>query len=318
MKKKILFGLKLFISIGLLAYLFSRIEIDKLFSHFVGLKFILLGIVLLIIFFQYALSTLKWRIILAADEIRAPYRYLLKNYLIGGFISQFLPTSFGGDVYRVYSLKKFNGNLGRNTSSVLFDRISGLFALVSISIISYIFFYRGLDNYGHIVIYVTFCLLFWFLAADRTVDYLRNQKIKIPDIFIDIVSSFSKYKKDKKAFFQVLFISFFFQHNIIWVVKLYCVALNIDIGVNYLFMFVPLIFLTEALPISINGIGVRDSAFVFFFLQVGKTKEEALAVSLLLIMMRSLFIITVGGSLFLKDLFNVKLENKRNEVKIET
>ncbi|NIS75867.1 MAG: flippase-like domain-containing protein [Deltaproteobacteria bacterium] len=314
MKKKLIFGLKLFVSVGLLAYLFSRIEIGLFLSQYAGLKFYLLAVILVIIFFQFNLSTLKWRIILAADDIEVPYTYLLKNYLIGGFISQFLPTSFGGDIYRVYSLKEFNGNLGRNTSSVLFDRISGLFALVSISIISSIFYFHGLNNYLFITVYLVFCLMFWFLAADRTAEFLSNLKVKIPGIFIDIVRSFSKYKKNRKAFFQALFISVFFQHNIVWAIKLYCVALNIDISVKYLFMFVPLIYLTEAIPISINGIGIRDSAFVFFFLQVGNTKEEALALSLLVIMMRYMFSILVGGSLFLKMILNVSYEKKAKKV----
>ncbi len=82
-------------------------------------------------------------------------------------------------------------------------------------------------------------------------------------------------------------------------------------------MFVPLIYLTEVIPISINGIGVRDSAFVFFFLQVGYTKEEALAVSLLLIMMRYTFSILFGGSLFIKTFLNVSYGKKAKSVENE-
>jgi hypothetical protein len=58
----------------------------------------------------------------------------------------------------------------------------------------------------------------------------------------------------------------------------------------------------EIIPISINGFGVREGAFVFFFLQLGYKREEALAVSLLLITIRYIFSLTIGGSLFLKRL----------------
>jgi len=90
------------------------------------------------------------------------------------------------------------------------------------------------------------------------------------------------------------------QNNIIWLIKLYCVALNISIDIRYLYMVVPLIYLTETLPISINGLGVREGAFVFFFFQAGYTKEEALAVALLVVAMRYLFSMIIGGSLFFK------------------
>lgn len=42
-------------------------------------------------------------------------------------------------------------------------------------------------------------------------------------------------------------------------------------------MVIPLIYLTETLPISINGLGVREGAFVFFFTQAGYAAEKALA-----------------------------------------
>jgi glycosyltransferase 2 family protein len=92
--------------------------------------------------------------------------------------------------------------------------------------------------------------------------------------------------------------------------KLYCIGLNIDIGLKYLFMVIPLIYLTEALPITINGLGVREGAFVFFLSQEGYTKEEALGLALLVITMRYLFSLTIGGSLFLKViLFKKEADN---------
>jgi hypothetical protein len=48
---------------------------------------------------------------------------------------------------------------------------------------------------------------------------------------------------------------------------------------------VPIVFLSEVLP-SINGIGVRDGAFVFLFTLVGTTAEKAMAVSLMVLAMR--------------------------------
>ena len=75
-------------------------------------------------------------------------------------------------------------------------------------------------------------------------------------------------------------------------------------------MVVPLIYLTEALPISINGLGVREGAFVFFFTKIGVSKEEAFAVGLLVISIRYIFIMLMGGSLFLKEMLGSKTTKK--------
>ena len=81
--------------------------------------------------------------------------------------------------------------------------------------------------------------------------------------------------------------------------KVYTVALGLEIDLSILMVIIPLIYLTEVLPISINGLGVRESAFAFFFVQiVGLTVGDALAVSVLIVGMRYL-VGLLGGSLLL-------------------
>ena len=300
MKNKLLLIVKILVSGGVIYYLFKQICFQKLLHTYLNINLLILIITIIILFLQSSLSSLKWKYILTSDNIYAPYLFLLKSYFIGSFISLFLPTSFGGDLYRVYSLKRYNLDALQNASSVLFDRICGLFALASISIISYTFFYKHIIDYRFLGIYFFGIILFLIFSSERVLDFLDTIKLKILSFFLSILRSFNQYRSRKKTLLKSLVISFVFQNNIIWVVKLYCVALNIGIDIKYLYMFVPLIWLTETLPISINGLGVREGAFVFFFVQAGYTKEEALAVALLVIAMRYLFFMTIGGSLFFK------------------
>lgn len=305
--------IKIIIAIALLSYVFSQVKINTLLSQLSHIKPLFLSIALLLLLIQIGLSSLKWQIILASDVIQVPYRFLLKSYFICNFISLFLPTSFGGDVYRVYSLKKYNADMLQNTSSVLFDRITGMFALSSIAVISYSLFHHGMD-YRFPIIYGVFVIFFLVLSSDQVIFFLENKKSKIIIFGLQILRSFSRYKNDSVTFSKTLLISFLFQNNIIWVVKLYCLALDIHVNLGLLYIFVPLIYATEALPITINGLGVRESAFVFFFLQIGRTAEEALAVSLLVIGMRYLISVSIGGSLFLGLWFSK--ENKKPMEKI--
>jgi hypothetical protein len=71
-------------------------------------------------------------------------------------------------------------------------------------------------------------------------------------------------------------------------------------------MVIPLIYLTEALPISINGLGLREGAFVFFFTQKGISTEEALAAGILVISVRYVFAMLIGGTLFLLEVLRSK------------
>ena len=309
MKKNTKF-IRILISLGLLVYLLRLVDFNVLWGQFSKLNLFIFILAFLTLFIQSALSSLKWKIILTAESKYIPFLFFLKNYLIGNFISLFLPSSFGGDLYRIYALKEYNRDFLQNTSSVLFDRFSGLFALASISIISFTLFYKEIISYQYFIAYALGILSFWGLTSNRFIMKLQRTNRKIIRSFANILGSFQNYRKNIRVLILCLIISFWFQINIIILNKFYCIALNIDMSITYLFMVIPLIYLTETLPISINGLGVREGAFVFFFTQIGVLKEEALAVGLLVISMRYIFIMLIGGSLFLKEMLVSKTTKK--------
>ena len=317
-KKKYLKAGKLIFSLSLLAYLFSQVKLNILWTQLKELNIYVLVLAFGILLVQCTLSSFKWKIILTAEDRSVPFRFLLKSYLIGNFIGLFLPTSFGGDLYRIYTLKEYNKDYLQNTSSVLFDRISGLFALASISVISISFFYQDIIKYKYLILYFISICIFWILSSNYTIDRLKANNKKPFTQVTRILESFHKYRDNKRILFLCLLISFIFQSNIVILNKFYCHSLNIDIPISYLFMVIPIIYLTEAIPISINGLGVRESAFVFFFTQKGVMPEKALAVGLLVITIRYGFSILFGGSLFLGEMVRTsavkKEDHKQNKL----
>ena len=138
MRGRALLGLKVCLSVGLLAYLFTLIDLDRLLEQLrqVDLRYLVVGLMLLLA--QIGISSLKWQLILRSDGVSMFLPSLVKIYMIGNFLSLFLPTSIGGDIYRVLAIRGVNRDLAKSTSSVLFDRLSGVFALVTICMIAYL------------------------------------------------------------------------------------------------------------------------------------------------------------------------------------
>lgn len=284
--QRFFFAAKLAVSLSLIAYLFSLFDFDTLRNTLSSLipEFVIVAVALLLV--QSLLSTLKWRTILAADGVHLGFLYLLKTYLIGNFVSLFLPTSFGGDIYRVMAVRKAAMSTAKTTSSVLFDRLTGLFALLSIAFIAYLT-YPGLPfKWLVALIYLAGLLLFWLSASGWIVRRFRSVKSDLVQKILSIFVSFHTYAKNRRCLLIALAISFIFQLNVVVINKVYSLSLNLDVAFTALLVIIPLVYLTEAIPISINGLGVRESAFVFFYQQVGQTPESGFAVALLVLTLR--------------------------------
>ena len=75
-------------------------------------------------------------------------------------------------------------------------------------------------------------------------------------------------------------------------------SLGLIVPVQYFALFIPLTALVQMLPISFNGLGVREVTFQALFGTVGVAGEQAVAISLLYYILR---VITglVGGLMYL-------------------
>jgi hypothetical protein len=258
-------------------------------------------VALLLLLAQIGISSSKWHLILRSDGVLMRLPFLIKTYMIGNFLSLFLPTSFGGDIYRVLAVRGINRDLAKSTSSVLFDRLTGVLALVSICMIAYLTLPDQPYEPVVLIAYVLGVAGFLIVSSDTAIRIINASKISLVRKIGKILGSFRNYRRDPRTLALVILLSFIFQLNIVIVNKMYTIALGLDIPFSVLLVIIPLIYLTEILPISINGLGVRESAFGFFFVLIGHTVEEGLAVSLLVIGMRYLLGL-LGGTLLLLTL----------------
>ena len=135
-------------------------------------------------------------------------------------------------------------------------------------------------------------LLRWGLKITH-IDRIKKVNSMI-DQFLDSVTS---YKEKKGVIPKIMGVSFVFQLTVILFVYLLSTTIGFNIPLIYFCMFVPLISLLEAIPASIYGVGLRDAGYVIFFMQVGRTREDALTMALLYVAVTLLYAL-VGGIVF--------------------
>jgi len=289
MVARLLLGAKLIVSVGLLVILFRWIDFRDVVQKYRNLHWGWLILGLAILQTQSMISTLKWLVLLKADGERPRFLFLWKTYLIGNFLSLFLPTSFGGDAYRVWAVNKTGAKMSKSAASVLFDRITGAFALFTLGLIGATLVLDRNVVIPMACVYVAGLLGMVIFTSDAVVARLPQVKHKVFGFPFRILRSFNLYRHSPGKLATAFALSALFQTNVVLIVVCYARALHVTsdaLSFNELLTSVPLIYLTEMLPISINGIGVRDSAFAFFFERMGGTAAQGLAVSLLIIVIR--------------------------------
>jgi hypothetical protein len=168
------------------------------------------------------------------------------------------------------------------------DRYLGFVMLTIICTIAFPFGYSYFQNSP--VVWILPFIVLTFIIASLLVFGLRlGKRIKILAEFYDY---FYSYRNHKGVIMKALLISAFVQLSAIFAV--YVLALGIGEHVPFLacLIFLPLIIMFTALPISISGIGIREGAFVLFFGLIGIRPGVATALSL------SWFLATTTGSLW--------------------
>ena len=84
----------------------------------------------------------------------------------------------------------------------------------------------------------------------------------------------------------------------IYVHDLVGLALGVRLSLTYYFLFVPILAALISLPISLNGIGVREGAAVVLFQMAGLTREQAFSIPFLTYVI-SVLISLLGGLIFI-------------------
>jgi uncharacterized protein (TIRG00374 family) len=149
LKDKLLNLLKVAISLGLIAYIFTRptiVEADwgTILSNLRPLPWLLaLGIY----FVAIGLNVLKWQYLLRTLDVVAPYLGVFRHQLVGLFFANLPLSMLGGDVARGWDLaRSVEGKNEAIAVSVLVDRLVGLAAFLVAAVLGLSFAVAGLGR----------------------------------------------------------------------------------------------------------------------------------------------------------------------------
>jgi glycosyltransferase 2 family protein len=290
---------KLAVSGGLLVYLLRLTDLERLAAALGAFDLLLVALAALVYLAGQVLSAAKWRLLAHAAGLDRPFHRFLRHYFVGMFFNVFGLGTVGGDVVRGLALA---GPAGRRTlalNTVVADRVSGLLVLLAIALGSLLLF-RSYDLPA-VVYWTTVALSAGLLAGWRLAPAMLPLALRPEHWFRRLVErDLAQYWNDSALLVRVSAISATFHLSQIAVLAILAGALRIEVPASYFFIFGPLVNVFASLPISVNGLGVRESAYVFFLTHVGIDSASAIAFAFLwfgLVLLAG----AVGGIVYLRS-----------------
>ncbi|MBE0697641.1 MAG: flippase-like domain-containing protein [Anaerolineaceae bacterium] len=277
------------ISTGLFIWLITRQDWLLTWRYLNHIPIWLWPVSLILIVLGMLFNAWRWYVLLNAQSVPVPAREVVKTVFAGAFASNFLPSTIGGDAFRILSLLRFTPNRTLAVASVVMDRVLNVIAYLSYlpfawSILGYPF-----DLRRQLII----VLPFRSSLPKRVRGFIRR-------VWDQLFQAFSIWARQPRTIISALIISWF--SILIVLVAVWLLAQGLGMPVNlFQVMGVSVItYLITMLPISINGYGLREVTETSLYVSLGATLEQSL--SLVLITRLFMLIETLPGALWLSQI----------------
>lgn len=259
-------------------------------------------------------SALKWRAFLRQMDISQSFIRLFSLYLVGYFVNTFSPSFIGGDVVRSLMVGE-RVERARSIAATFLERYTGILSMVFMAALACLF---GVPVSSEIIFAVISagigCIVAtlsvhyrWYIAMMRV--------CRLPVRFIKPLEAFQEGlrlgMKDRRLFVKALLLSLLF--HLLTILNTAVVSMAVgwnDFSLGALAAVVPLILVVGAIPISPQGLGIQEGAFVYFLSQIGASPAQALAVGLVL-RAKAILLACLGGFVCLQSPSLYSIKGKR-------
>jgi uncharacterized membrane protein YbhN (UPF0104 family) len=302
------FTAKLAISAAILIWLFGKTDLSDVWRRarhadalWVVAALGLYGLMILI-------SAWRWRLLLEAQGAPGPMRRLTGSWLVATFFNNFLPSNIGGDVIRVADSVQLTRSRTAAATVVLVDRAIGLAALLVVAAAgTWLAARNGIpvpaSNYVWIAalgaVLAGLPTLVWPQVLGRVLSPLAALHPELVGTRVDrFVGTVERLGADPARLWQAIVGALVVQVVLVAYHLAIAHAIGTPLAWDLGLVIVPVSLVMQMAPVSVNGFGVREAVFSYFFARLGLPADAALALSLMSAALIMLFSLS-GGLVFL-------------------
>ena len=265
--------------LGVLFWRLPEFSPDDLFPTPTAATFGWIAVAVAVHLVAYALQNLRWGQVSDTLGIHLPYRRLFSHLLAGEFVSNALPTSFGGDVVRVMRQGKDVGDYADSFASTSLERLTGWLVLPILSAVGLLAHpeYLQLGAASAVAVVINVVTVLALLAILWGAGHEQGAG-RLVAVHLGIVA----FRHQPGRVAKVLLAGIGFQF--LQCVSVWAAARALDIpqvGLLAAMAFFPPTAVIQNMPFALGGLGVREAAFVLFFGALGVPDARAIGLGLL-------------------------------------
>ena len=265
MRSTIAFVLRLMVSGLIIAVILSRVSTRDMFVRAAsGSPLYLLGALALALL-SIVLVALRWRLLAGWLGVAMSIRLAVRALFLAVFGGQLLPSAVGADVLRGWLLTRKTNEFSRVVASLMADRLVALFAACLLLLLSNRAVARIFPSYAAFVapaaVLGSGAILFAFLVALRRMGVMGTAGVQA------------------RPLLPAIAIALLVQGAAVVVAALVATAYCLDGSFALWISIIPLSVILSAIPVSVNGWGVREATIVVLAPRMGIAPADALLVS---------------------------------------
>ncbi len=267
------------VSAVLLGWIAWRTDWAEVGAHFAQMRLGLWLAALGLLGVTQLVSALRWQIFARALGFDRPLRQMTGMYFIGMYFNLLLPTSVGGDVVRAWYLDGGSKRRLAAFATVFLDRLSGLLVLLAMACVALVASPLREDLPGWVSLFV------WGSAGGSLVALAA-----LPLLAGHGANGATRRERFRAALAAVrsprvlvltTLLSLWVQAASVVTALLVGMSIGAEVAPSYYWIMVPMVSLLTMLPVSVNGIGVRDWGMKLFLAPLGVREGTAITLAFL-------------------------------------
>lgn len=285
--------IKVLVSIALLVVLALRVDWSQVLREASAMAWWTVMVAILLQASSFVWGNLRWWAILRTHELELRFVDLLPQYFIGGFFNNLLPTSTGGDLFRMYYMYKRGHGAALVASPIIVERVVGLVILIGMAVVVLPFIRADAEIVHGLRVSFTTALLIILTALlllrwRRTYWPIHNfferwSRIKAIRALLNIAEAVHQYLQISSLVWLLVLFTLLLQLGEVVLFFLLGYGLGSDMPFTAYLVMVPVVFVVASLPITVGGLGVREIAVVTLFTAAGMSEAHAATIALLFI-----------------------------------